>query len=67
MSIIFHKNRHWLQTPQITAHGLLMDSKRRSISMPEEKHLARKIRSCYPRGKTYNNLERIEYFSKRGY
>ncbi|WP_269836788.1 hypothetical protein [Proteus sp. PR00224] len=44
-----------------------MDSKRRSLSMPEEKRLARKIRSCYPRGKTYNNLERIEYFSKRDY
>lgn len=44
-----------------------MDSKRRSISMSGEKRLARKIRSCYPRGKAYDNLERIEYFSKRGY
>ena len=67
MSILFHKDRNWLQTPQYIAAGLLMRSKSRVITMPEEKHLNRKIRNCYPRGKAYRNIERIEYFSKRGF
>ncbi len=67
MSVLFHKDRNWLQTPHYIDAGRLMWSKRKVIAMPEEKHLLRKIRNCYPRGKAYRNLERIEYFSKRGF
>lgn len=67
MTIVFHKDRDWLQTPYTIEHGLLMDSKNRTFNMLHEPHLCRKLRRCYPRGKVYNNLERLEYFARRGF
>lgn len=67
MSIVFHKDRDWLQTPNSIEHGLLMDSKGRTLTNPDERHLYRKVNRCYPRGKTYSNLERLEHYARRGF
>lgn len=32
--------------------------------MPEEKHLLRKIRNCYPRGKAYQRIMAIESMAR---
>ncbi|AOM40201.1 hypothetical protein [Xenorhabdus hominickii] len=68
MAIIFHKDNDWFQTPNVEQQHRLMASKNRQFCFVDEHRLSRKISRCYPRGRAYSKLERLEYkASKRDY
>ncbi|WP_340618832.1 hypothetical protein [Xenorhabdus entomophaga] len=65
MTIVFHKDNYWFQTPNVEQQHRLMASKNKMFCFADEQHLDRKISRCYPRGRAYLKLERLEYQSRK--
>ncbi|MBC8947306.1 hypothetical protein [Xenorhabdus indica] len=65
MTTIFHKENDWFQTPNVEQQHRLMTSKNRAFCFIDQHRLNRKISRCYPRGRTYLKLERLEYRASR--
>ncbi|MDX7989167.1 hypothetical protein FE392_17935 [Xenorhabdus sp. 12] len=61
MTVVFHKDTEWFQTPNVEQQRRLMASKNRDFCFIENCHLSRKVGKCYPRGQAYIKLERLEY------